>query len=413
MSGRVSTLAALLVTLLTATSLAATPQADARAAETRPAPGPHLAATATELDDALDCPQHEAGKAPVLLVHGTSTTPDISWSEGLRPLLSRDGYTVCTVRLPANAVGDINIASHFVVASIRAMVDRYHRPVNLVGHSQGGMLLRWVLKWWPDTRSLVGDVIGLAPSNHGAPLADALCVAACPAGIWQQRPGSQFLSALNAGDETPGRVDYSVFYSTTDTTVNAPSPVIRGDSDDTNIAVQSICPGRDVSHTQMQYDAIAVALVRDALTHVGPARPARISRVLCAQKYSAGIDEQEADRQQRRGAAYSAVAIAGAKQITSEPPLAAFAKGPAPRPHATIRVRSSRASNGAYRLALRAVGEAGREHWPLPFATFYVADRRAPVGPEGRASLRLPRLTRHDTITLRARGLAPVQRRLR
>ena len=111
------------------------------------------------------------------------------------------------------------------------MAARFDRPINVIGHSQGGMLPRWAIKWWPDVRSLVGDVIGLAPSNHGTPIAAALCSSACSAAGWQQRPRSRFLAALNDGDETPGRLSYSVVLSQTDTTVRPPSPELRGEAE--------------------------------------------------------------------------------------------------------------------------------------------------------------------------------------
>jgi hypothetical protein len=49
------------------------------------------------------------------------------------------------------------------------------------------------------------------------------------------------------------------------------------------IAVQDICPGRYVEHGEMTSDAVAFALVRDAIDHPGPADPARIDRAVCKQ----------------------------------------------------------------------------------------------------------------------------------
>ena len=57
----------------------------------------------------------------------------------------------------------------------------------------------------------VDDLIGLSPSNHGTDVsgtggADSGFCLACR----QQAAGSAFLTELNAGDETPGDVDYTV-----------------------------------------------------------------------------------------------------------------------------------------------------------------------------------------------------------
>ena len=43
------------------------------------------------------------------------------------------------------------------------------RRIAVMGHSQGGMSMRWALRFWPDTRRMVADVIGFSGSNHGTP----------------------------------------------------------------------------------------------------------------------------------------------------------------------------------------------------------------------------------------------------
>ena len=61
------------------------------------------------------------------------------------------------------------------------------------------------LKFWPGTRHMVDDLVGIDPSNHGTPDAYAVCnpaTAGCAPAFWQQRAGSWFLRALNAGQET-------------------------------------------------------------------------------------------------------------------------------------------------------------------------------------------------------------------
>ena len=272
--------ASLLVIALGASS----PGAEARG------PGPRLATPTKALKAALRCQESAGRRDPVLLVHGTAANPTVAWAAGVRRLLSERGHAVCTVALPDAANGRIDVASEYVVASIRRLAARFDRPIDVVGHSQGGMLLRWAIKWWPDIRSLVGDVVGLAPSNHGSSVATALCASACPPAFWQQTSTSKFLAALNDGDETPGRLSYSVVLSQTDTTVRPPSPELRGEADDSNTAIQAIWPGREVSHTQILYDAVSVALVVDALTHVGPARASRLAAGVCERELADGID---------------------------------------------------------------------------------------------------------------------------
>jgi hypothetical protein len=60
----------------------------------------------------------------------------------------------------------------------------------------------YALRFWPDTRAMVDDLIGLSPSNHGTLDAIPLCEVGCAASIWQQRSNAKFIAALNSRAET-------------------------------------------------------------------------------------------------------------------------------------------------------------------------------------------------------------------
>ena len=95
-------------------------------------------------------------------------------------------------------------------AQLKAFVDKVlaatgAAKVSMVGHSQGGMMPRYYIKFLGGA-SKVDDLVGLAPSNHGT--ANPLLLTPglgylCPSCL-QQKTGSAFLTHLNAGDETPG-----------------------------------------------------------------------------------------------------------------------------------------------------------------------------------------------------------------
>jgi hypothetical protein len=59
----------------------------------------------------------------------------------------------------------------------------------------------------------------------------------------------------------------------------------------TNIALQDICPANTTEHVALgTHDPITFAIMIDALTHPGPADPARIDRAVCAQALPPHVD---------------------------------------------------------------------------------------------------------------------------
>ena len=80
------------------------------------------------------------------------------------------------------------------------------RKVSMVGHSQGGMMPRYYLKFLGGAGK-VDDLIGLSPSNHGTSNPGALLldgVGACDS-CAQQATGSAFITHLNAATRRPAR----------------------------------------------------------------------------------------------------------------------------------------------------------------------------------------------------------------
>lgn len=301
---------------------------DADKAAPMPVAGPPLTVPESDMAAALRCPDtFTSAHNPLLLVHGTGADSDIAWDHGLAPWLRARGHDVCTVDLPKYSWGDVQIAAQYVVYAVQAMAQRSGRHVAMAGHSQGAMELVWAMKWWPEVEAVVDDVIGLAGVNHGVPLSDSICATQlCPPAAWQMAPESQFLAAMNRGDETPGRADYTSIYSDTDTTAAFPTSVLEGGF---SIAVQALCPGREVGHSELITDAIALALLQDALEHEGPADPARVDPALCARVTAEGIDEQEAKNTENRGGLVFAGTLANAGFTPAEPALADYARAAA------------------------------------------------------------------------------------
>jgi triacylglycerol esterase/lipase EstA (alpha/beta hydrolase family) len=147
--------------------------------------------------------------------------------------------------------------------------------VDLVGHSQGGMMPRYYIKNLGGDQ-VVDDLVGLSPSNHGTTTPLVLAAAPfCPACV-EQTAGSPFLTALNSGDETPGPVSYTNVVTRYDEVVTPYTSGYLSPDDDavTNITLQDKCPNDTSEHLRTPYDPPAIQITKDALARTGPADPA-------------------------------------------------------------------------------------------------------------------------------------------
>src|ERR1044072_1270828 len=154
-------------------------------------PGPPLEIPADKLAARPECSAglDGAARAPVLLLPGTGATPKENWSWTYEPAFNAAGIPWCALTLPEQNTGDIADNMQYVAYSIRTMYSRAGRRISVVGHSQGGMVPRAALRFWPDTRAMVDDVIGFAPSTPGTLQAQGTCTPSspCEASGWQQR----------------------------------------------------------------------------------------------------------------------------------------------------------------------------------------------------------------------------------
>lgn len=309
--------------------------ASAQAAEYAPVdrPGPALSVPAGEMEARLQCsagPLGDGSAGPVLLLQGTGATAKDNWSWTYQPALDRLGIPWCAMDLPDQATSDVQIAGEHVVYALRVMAQRSGRKVSIIGHSQGGMVGRWALRWWPDTRNLVEDLIGFAPSNHGTTQAQCSAEDPCGAAGWQQRDEADFIAALNSRQETFAPISYTSIYTRVDQTVQpnqdaqtGSSSLRTGDGRRTNVATQDLCPAAAYEHLLIGLvDPVAYALAVDALTHDGPADPARVSPAVCLEVLHAGINPLTAAAD--GAAAAASFAAYSARTLPAEPPLACY-----------------------------------------------------------------------------------------
>lgn len=303
---------------------------------------PALTVPTSTLDAALACSAGlaSATRAPVLLVPGTATTPDTAFSWNHQPALEAMGWPYCTVELPESAMADAQVSAEYIVHAIRQMARLSGRRVAVVGYSQGGMLPRWALRFYPDIREHVEELVGLAPSNHGTETAAPTCVSGCQPSIWQQRSDAAFIAALNADFETVAGVDYTVIYTQLDEVVvpNAgpnPSSPLRAQGEHlANIATQSVCPANAADHLALgTYDPVAHALLVDALTHPGPADQTRLAgyagapgtAAVCAEVFMPGVNPATFALDYGGLLAGISEAAANTERVDAEPALRCFA----------------------------------------------------------------------------------------
>lgn len=238
------------------------------------------------------CKPSSAHPRPVVLVNGTFADMSDNW-QALSPLLKNNGWCVFAFNygsysgsgaIGVYGVGDIGNSA----AELSAFVDKVLNAtgasqVDLVGHSQGGMMPRYYLKYLGGAAK-VHTLVGLSPSNHGTTLdglftlasffpgASQFTGALCPA-CQQQEAGSAFLNALNSGGDTVPAVEYTVIQTRYDQVVTPYSSAFLSGSNVHNVLLQNQCVLDLGDHLSMPYDHIADADVLTALDPLHPRHP--------------------------------------------------------------------------------------------------------------------------------------------
>jgi triacylglycerol esterase/lipase EstA (alpha/beta hydrolase family) len=307
-------------------------------------PGPRLEVPRANLRAALRCTPSVSTDArePILLVPGTTLTPEENFSWNYDRALNALGLPYCTIELPGKAMEDIQVAGEYVVYALR-MMSRFEghgnaRKVQIIGYSQGGMVPRWALRFWPGTRKLVDDDVGLDASNHGTITAELSCQnEGCAPAIWQQRSTSAFIAALNSYQETFPGISYTEIYTQEDeivvpnTNEEGSSSVHTGGGQIANIAVQEVCPGHKADHLAMgSYDPVGYALALDAVTHAGPAEKARIAVTVCAEAYQPGVNPETFATEDAKYNQEIFETFATYPHVASEPPLKCYVTASCP-----------------------------------------------------------------------------------
>jgi pimeloyl-ACP methyl ester carboxylesterase len=215
-----------------------------------------------------------AHPVPVILVHGTFGDMTVSWNL-VSPALKNAGFCVFALDLVKRGMAPIDQSADKLAAFIDEVRQRTGAAkVSLVGHSQGGMLGRYVARY-RNKLSVIEDIVGLAPSSHGTtnPLAPHVAGLGCAA-CAEQAAGSAFMEKLNAGEEAPPPQSYTVVSTRYDQVVTPYRSQALAGSTVTNVVLQDRCPEDVTDHVGIIYDPIALAWTLNALGRSGPADPA-------------------------------------------------------------------------------------------------------------------------------------------
>jgi len=234
---------------------------------------------------------------PVVLVNGTGEDMADGFS-ALSPLLVNNGYCVFAANFGGSpgsllqGLGDISQSAAELAAFVnQVLAATGAAQVDLVGHSQGGMMPRYYIKFLGGA-ARVHTLVGLAPSNHGTTLdgltsllqtlgtllpgVPAAITSACPA-CTEQIAGSAFLTNLNAGGDTVAGPTYTVIETRYDEVVTPYTSAFLSGPGVTNIVLQNVCPLDLTDHIGIADDTVALHLVLNALD---PAHPVKVPCVV-------------------------------------------------------------------------------------------------------------------------------------
>jgi triacylglycerol esterase/lipase EstA (alpha/beta hydrolase family) len=235
------------------------------------------------------CRPTAAHPDPVVLVPALGGDIGSEW-QAASPLLANHGY--CVFAFDYRDEGHAHLPG--VAAHLAAFVDKVLAAtggsrVDIVGHSQGGMLPRYYLRFLGGA-SKVRTLVGITPINHGTTLAglgtllganpatSSLIASECPACL-DDLAGSSFMRQLNAGGDTVPSVRYTVIGTRYEDVVTPYRSVFLAGARVTNILLQDQCPTDLIDHPAANYDSIAL---HDMLNALDPrhATPPRCTLVL-------------------------------------------------------------------------------------------------------------------------------------
>ncbi len=179
--------------------------------------------TALAICLAAALPATASAHDPILFVHGWSESASL-WNTMIERF-EADGYSSSELSAYSYNTSTSNktLAEKEVKSHVESLLKATGASkVDIISHSMGSLNTRWYVKFVKGGQEKVDDWVSLGGPNHGTSTANFCFSTACT----EMRIGSTFLEELNAGDETPGTVNYGTWWSPCDEIINPDESVL-------------------------------------------------------------------------------------------------------------------------------------------------------------------------------------------
>jgi triacylglycerol lipase len=160
---------------------------------------------------------------PILFVHGWNGSAS-NWST-MVSRFEKDGYpkTYLSTYTYNSSTSNKTLAETEVKSRVESLLKATGASkVDILAHSMGSLNSRYYIKFVAGGQEKVDDWVSFGGPNHGTKVANTCFTTTC----LEMRIGSAFLTELNAGDETPGTVNYGTWWSPCDEFINPPESTI-------------------------------------------------------------------------------------------------------------------------------------------------------------------------------------------
>ncbi|WP_327095878.1 lipase family protein [Nocardia vinacea] len=230
-----------------------------------------------------DCVPTVPGAVPVVLLHGFAGDEYRAWGY-LGPALTNAGLCVYSFSYGgSNAMqgggnGPLADSAVEIKQKLTALTTRLGVPkVDLIGHSEGGIMAQYIVKTDPAIATGVHSVTTISSPTHGTlgnlgatllnagNFRDELPV---PPAVKDLLAGSAFLQELNSGPITVPGVAYTTISSRFDPISSfGQNQAMIAEPGVDNYVLQNVCPGSKAGHNGTVFSPTTAALVLNRLDH--------------------------------------------------------------------------------------------------------------------------------------------------